>query len=87
MRFWCCPCLQSLGSLHSVAAVGTVCFDHRIGLLSGDNNDNEEGETFIQAVHECLTLTQKELKLIPLYRILPTPVFERFSAAQRVIRR
>ncbi|PVD33829.1 hypothetical protein C0Q70_05090 [Pomacea canaliculata] len=31
-------------------------------------------------------LDTEELKLIPLYRILPTPVFERFSAAQRVIR-
>ncbi|KAL8590834.1 hypothetical protein ACOMHN_052185 [Nucella lapillus] len=64
-------------------AVGTVCFDRRLGLL---NDENPEGERFIRANGESLTLTQKELQLLPLYRYVPTPVFARFSSAQDYIR-
>ncbi|KAK7099037.1 probable cytochrome P450 49a1 [Littorina saxatilis] len=64
--------------------VGTVCFDKRLGLLE---DNNAEGEQFIRAVGETLTLTQKELQLLPLYRHVPTPVFARFTAANNLIQK
>ncbi|XP_076472062.1 putative cytochrome P450 49a1 [Babylonia areolata] len=66
-----------------LSAVGTVCFDRRLGLL---NDGNPEGDSFIRAVGESLTLVQKELQLLPLYRHVPTPVFARFTSAQNYIR-
>ncbi|XP_041366875.1 cytochrome P450 302a1, mitochondrial-like [Gigantopelta aegis] len=65
-------------------AVGTVCFNQRLGLF-GKNADQHND--FQQAVHTCLELTQKELSMIPLFKVMDTSLFRRFAEAQDTIRR
>ncbi|KAK6191944.1 hypothetical protein SNE40_003515 [Patella caerulea] len=64
-------------------AIGIVCFDGRLGVMDPDNT---EGQQFIEAVSTSLTLTQKELSSIPLYKIINTSMFNKYCRAMNTIK-
>ncbi|XP_055957673.1 probable cytochrome P450 12d1 distal, mitochondrial [Patella vulgata] len=65
-------------------AIGIVCFDGRLGVMDPDNT---EGQQFIEAVSTSLTLTQKELSSIPLYKIMNTSMFNKYCRAMNIIKK
>ena len=62
-----------------------VCFNVRLGALRCDSPDSETSK-FIKAVKTVMDISHKEFMKLPLYKWINTPMFNRMTKAQDVIR-
>lgn len=70
---------------YATECVGVVCFNVRLGALKSHTPDSET-INFIKAVKTVMDVSHQEFMKFPFYRWFNTPMFNRMSKAQEVIR-
>ena len=76
---------QAFKATLSYSGVGVVCFNVRLGALKSHTPDSET-INFIKAVKTVMDVSHQEFMKFPFYRWFNTPMFNRMSKAQEVIR-